>query len=99
MRAANRWRTLLSPASSLRAHGCLYKPAPPLLAKPHLPSLTVAHTPSASTSYSYTTAAMSQFYELKPELPNGKAYDFEQLKGKVILIVNVASKWYVQARP
>ena len=39
---------------------------------------------------------MTTFYELKPELPNGKTYDFEQLKGKVVLIVNVASKWYVQ---
>lgn len=35
---------------------------------------------------------MSSFYELKAELPGGKTYDFEQLKGKVVLIVNVASK-------
>lgn len=35
------------------------------------------------------------FYSLKAELPNGQTYDFEQLKGKVVLIVNVASKWYV----
>ncbi|KAL5504246.1 GPX2 [Sanghuangporus vaninii] len=32
------------------------------------------------------------FYSLKAELPNGQVYDFEQLKGKVVLIVNVASK-------
>ncbi|KAI0367774.1 glutathione peroxidase [Pilatotrama ljubarskyi] len=32
------------------------------------------------------------FYELKAQLPGGKTYDFEQLKGKVVLIVNVASK-------
>ncbi|KAL5525669.1 GPX2 [Sanghuangporus baumii] len=32
------------------------------------------------------------FYSLKAERPNGQVYDFEQLKGKVVLIVNVASK-------
>ncbi|KAL4252290.1 Glutathione peroxidase [Abortiporus biennis] len=35
---------------------------------------------------------MSAFYNLKAELPNGSAYDFESLKGKVVLIVNTASK-------
>ncbi|KAH8100827.1 glutathione peroxidase-like protein [Cristinia sonorae] len=35
---------------------------------------------------------MSSFYSLSAELPGGKKYDFEQLKGKVVLIVNVASK-------
>jgi len=35
---------------------------------------------------------MSDFYNLKAKLPGGKEYDFEQLKGKVVLIVNVASK-------
>lgn len=35
------------------------------------------------------------FYSLKAELPGGKTYDFEELKGKVVLIVNVASKWCV----
>ncbi|KAI0649101.1 glutathione peroxidase [Trametes meyenii] len=32
------------------------------------------------------------FYSLKAQLPGGKTYDFEDLKGKVVLIVNVASK-------
>ncbi|KAL5486121.1 hypothetical protein ACEPAI_7165 [Sanghuangporus weigelae] len=32
------------------------------------------------------------FYSLKTDLPSGQVYDFEQLKGKVVLIVNVASK-------
>ncbi|KAI8980193.1 glutathione peroxidase [Trametes punicea] len=32
------------------------------------------------------------FYDLKAQLPGGKTFDFEQLKGKVVLIVNVASK-------
>jgi len=35
---------------------------------------------------------MSEFYNLKTKLPGDKEYDFEQLKGKVVLIVNVASK-------
>jgi len=35
---------------------------------------------------------MSEFYNLKTKLPGDKEYDFEQLKGKVVLVVNVASK-------
>ena len=35
---------------------------------------------------------MSSFYELSPKDKKGEAYDFSQLKGKVVLIVNVASK-------
>jgi len=35
---------------------------------------------------------MSEFYSLKAKLPGDKDYDFEQLKGKVVLVVNVASK-------
>jgi len=34
---------------------------------------------------------MSAFYDLKTETPKGE-YTFDQLKGKVVLIVNVASK-------
>lgn len=95
MRAANRWRTLLSPASSSRVASVrLYKPSPQLLAA----SLTVTTTFAATRRASYSTTAMSSFYELKPQLPNGKTYDFGELKGKVVLIVNVASKWYVQTR-
>ena len=36
----------------------------------------------------------SGFYSLKAELPGGKEYNFADLKGKTVLIVNVASKWY-----
>jgi glutathione peroxidase len=36
---------------------------------------------------------MSAFYDLKAELPGNKAFAFEELKGKVVLIVNVASQW------
>lgn len=33
------------------------------------------------------------FYSLKATAPGNKPYEFEQLKGKVVLIVNTASKW------
>lgn len=35
---------------------------------------------------------MVSFYELKAALPNNKTFEFSQLKGKVVLIVNTASK-------
>ena len=37
------------------------------------------------------------FYSLKAERPGGGFYNFADLKGKTVLIVNVASKWYVIA--
>jgi glutathione peroxidase len=39
-----------------------------------------------------SSSSGNTFYDLKTELPSGQTYDFEQLKGKVVLIVNVASK-------
>jgi len=39
-----------------------------------------------------TDATTRGFYSLKAELPNGQTYDFEQLRGKVVLIVNTASE-------
>ncbi|VVT56385.1 uncharacterized protein SAPINGB_P005029 [Magnusiomyces paraingens] len=39
-----------------------------------------------------TMSAPSSFYDLKPADKTGAPYDFSQLKGKVVLIVNVASK-------
>lgn len=35
---------------------------------------------------------MVQFYDLKAERPKGESYDFDSLKGKVVLIFNSASK-------
>ncbi|KAF9000678.1 thioredoxin-like protein [Cyathus striatus] len=52
--------------------------------------LTQQHKFHSSTR-SYSTI-MSGFYSLKAELPNGKTYDFADLKGKTVLIVNTASK-------
>ena len=49
--------------------------------------------------FTYSTMSDSSetgFYSLKAELPGGKTYDFAQLKGKTVLIVNVASKWCVR---
>jgi hypothetical protein len=40
------------------------------------------------------TSVMSTFYDLKAEQPGNKTFDFSQLRGKVVLIVNVASQWY-----
>jgi peroxiredoxin len=37
------------------------------------------------------------FYSLKAELPNGNTYDFAELKGKTVLIVNTASAWYASS--
>ncbi|KDQ59318.1 hypothetical protein JAAARDRAFT_34052 [Jaapia argillacea MUCL 33604] len=34
----------------------------------------------------------SAFYNLKADLPGGKIYDFQELKGKVVLIANTASQ-------
>ena len=34
----------------------------------------------------------TNFYELEFNLPNGKPYPVENLKGKVVLIVNTATK-------
>ncbi|KAI0787658.1 thioredoxin-like protein [Fomes fomentarius] len=50
----------------------------------YLPSRTISSSPPAMSDAS--------FYSLKATLPGGKTYDFEQLKGKVVLIVNTASK-------
>ena len=38
---------------------------------------------------------MSKFYELKAEKPNGTTFNLSELKGKVVLIVNVASQWCI----
>ena len=61
----------------------------------HLPRLLPSQTFSRVFTSTRLTMSESDFYKLSAEKPNGTQYDFEQLKGKVILIVNVASKWYV----
>jgi len=52
-------------------------------------SITKSPTPTT------TMSSEAEFYSLKAELPNGKIYDFAELQGKTVLIVNVASRWYV----
>ncbi|KAF8126893.1 glutathione peroxidase [Boletus edulis] len=38
------------------------------------------------------SSTTTTFHDLKADLPGGKSYEFDQLKGKVVLIVNVASQ-------
>jgi Glutathione peroxidase len=40
----------------------------------------------------FIMAAATTFYDLKPLDKKGVPYDFNDLKGKVVLVVNVASK-------
>ena len=56
--------------------------------------------PVAKLSYPHRTLFASpptmsdaSFYGLKATRPGNKEFDFAQLKGKVVLIVNTASKW------
>lgn len=42
-----------------------------------------------------STMAESGFYSLKATLPGSKTFDFADLKGKTVLIVNTASAWCV----
>lgn len=38
----------------------------------------------------------TSFYDLKAARPGQQTYDFDQLRGKVVLVVNVASQWCVR---
>ncbi|RDB25956.1 Glutathione peroxidase 2 [Hypsizygus marmoreus] len=51
------------------------------------------HRPFNSLKFSTTSTIMSEsgFYSLKAERPGDKVFDFADLKGKTVLIVNVAS--------
>lgn len=46
-----------------------------------------------------TVSEKSDFYSLKAEMPGNKTFDFSDLKGKVVLIVNTASAWYGSFTP
>ena len=88
-------RVAIARCQSYRAffsHPHIYGSAPKTL--PLLPP------PRRRTLFS-PAAAMSDasFYSLKATRPGNKVYDFEQLKGKVVLIVNTASKWCAPPRP
>lgn len=66
---------------------CVLKPR----SQPRVP----ACTPISRFS---TMSNESGFHALKADLPAGDKYDFAQLKGKTVLVVNVASQWYVSNR-
>ena len=53
-------------------------------------SRTYTHLHSRKIAMSEST-----FYTLKAERPGGKTLEFTELRGKTVLIVNVASAWYV----
>lgn len=60
------------------------------------PAVRSSSAPRLISPYSTTPLGMSAsagFYSLKATLPGNKEYDFAQLKGKVVLIVNTASAW------
>lgn len=52
------------------------------------------HKKQTTRPITTTRVNMSGFYSLKADLPGGKTYDFADLKGKTVLVVNVASQWY-----
>jgi len=51
-------------------------------------------TATTTSGQKYPLMSSTSFYDLKADLPGGQTYDFSQLKGKVVLIVNVASQWW-----
>jgi hypothetical protein len=53
---------------------------------------TNTHTTKKYHTSRITMASATTFYDLKPLDSKGQDYDFNELKGKVVLIVNVASK-------
>jgi glutathione peroxidase len=46
----------------------------------------------AKPQHRFIMAAATTFYDLKPLDKKGEPFDFKQLEGKVVLVVNVASK-------
>ena len=59
------------------------------------PPLNYTELRNSSTGSKLAMSNKTTFYDLSAELPGGKTYDFSQLKGKVVLIVNTASQWCV----
>lgn len=51
--------------------------------QPHVPHFPI---------HSRTEKEMVSFYDLKAKKPSQEEYTFDQLKGKVVLVVNTASK-------
>ncbi|TFK75180.1 glutathione peroxidase [Pluteus cervinus] len=78
----------------------LYKPTPkntfwsniPLSSSSTIYSSTITKPSPRHFSTTRTMSTESGFYSLKAKLPNGNEYDFAELKGKTVLIVNVASQ-------
>lgn len=69
-----------------RSHVCMISPIKSYVNPRHLTTIS---------KHFRSMASDSPFYNLKAELPGRKVYDFAQLEGKVVLIVNTASEWQV----
>ena len=68
---------------------------PPAQPQPRLSLLRLASRPLARAAYTppHTRLfSMVSFYDLKAQRPKGTELEFGELKGKVVLIVNTASK-------
>jgi hypothetical protein len=60
----------------------------------HQSNISNAKHGAAGTMSTEKTAENASFYDLKAELPGvDKYYNFDRLRGGVVLVVNVASKW------
>ena len=71
-----------------------YRSQQPQVIRPVVLTPTLHHNrPTFAKRTMSSQSATQSFYDLKAELPGGDVYDFEQLKGKVVLVVNVASQW------
>jgi len=55
-------------------------------------SATFSSDPGSANFHSCPSPSMSAFYNLKATTNKGAEYDFEQLRGKVVLISNTASR-------
>jgi len=75
-----------SKAVRLLSNPSFIKPDPVFRCSPFLVQL-----PQRTSLFSTSAAIMSGFYSLKATRPGGNVYDFADLKGKTVLIVNVAS--------
>lgn len=77
------------------AHGTLRRPRPLqiFILSSSSPSSSYSHFVPHLYNRSYSKmSSATTFYDLKPLDSKGETYDFDALKGKVVLIVNVASK-------
>ncbi|KAB8338909.1 hypothetical protein FH972_021851 [Carpinus fangiana] len=84
----------LSPIASIPRYS-LPRSTPLLTVAPRRstqPAATPPHPHRPASSAIRTMASATKFYDFKPLDKKGEPYDFSQLQGKVVLVVNTASK-------